>query len=661
MIQQEESSAVSEREDMKFGPQNYAYPDQLKKQGLYPDEYPEGTSLPNTDAHENAQQSGPFTGDLNEVRRDESFPHSFQCKSMQQPQSMDSLGTQASGKSITNSLNPSEQLILASVNTQYGEQFLQNHPSYSMQNSGQFCLRPTPQLRSYHSGNQTSNQDTSQMYRQKYDSVTLAQPMSSEGSQGRVVMANYSGLLKQNVPGEGNPQSLRNKRLNEQHGVNYDVASQFMNNEGGQGRVVTPNYSGVVMQNVPEAENLWSLHNKQLNDQNMVNYSVTSQPNSLDTANQRIQTVGQPSVQLNEHGNRLVMPHHSGEVLPPNKERMWSMENRRLDEQNVSLNRSVSAPHSSHMPSDLNHDQNNHNTTPNQYSNRGTTHLNPVSDQLKGSVQRHPLSPVPDTTQRQGSAQHADMLKVRQGNFYISMQAPDNDPNHPTKQGNQFIDPLRQQQPGHYDNLPGQHHHLNTAGRQGNQPMGVNYNQYREGQISDGAPPRQGKKVFILHYDDVPEVGGVSPVLQLAVALRQLHVDVAVDLFERDISSSNWSFWYEENIRKSDVVLCMITEGFYQKLTTGNRVMGYSLYNLMNSSNIAVRAVFLNAPKNLELAPPAIRGATAYQINTNRLDVHNNEEFASLYAFLTGQNRIEKPPLGNMVKLAPKRSRCEFC
>ena len=645
MIQQEESTAVSEMEHMKLkSQQHFAYSHQLQQQGLYP----EGTSLRNTDVHGNAQQSHPSVGNTNEVRiNDESFPQSFQCKSMQQPQSMDSLDTQASGKSITNSLNRSEQMIFASVDTRYGEQPLQNHPSYS----GQFSRRPNPQLE-HHPGNQTAmanNQDTSH-YHQRYDNAPQAQPISNEAGQGRVVMANYSGVLKQNVPETGNPLSLRNKQLNELHKMNCDVFPQPMSNEEGQGRVVTPNYSGVLKPNVSEAENPLSLRNRQLNDQNTVNYSATSQPNSLDTATQRAQTV-----------DESVMPHRSGEVLPSNKERLWSIENHRLNEQNISLNHSVGAPHSSQMPSDLRNNQDNQFTTPNQYSDQGTTHLSspPFSDQLKGSVQRHPVGPhgfVPDTTHCQGPVHHsAEILTVRQGNSYISMQARDNrgDPNHPARQGNQFIDRSRQQQPEYYDNPPG---HLDTARRQGNQPMGTNYN---HSQISDG---RQGnKKVFILHYDDVPEFYGKNPVLQLAVALRQLEVDVALDLFELDIGPNNWSFWYEEGIRSSDVVLCMITENFYYNLTTGDRVKGYSLYNLMNSSNIAVRAVFLNAPKNLDLAPPAIRGATSYRIDTNHLDVHSNEEFASLYAFLTGQNRIEKPPLGNMVKLAPKRSRCELC
>ena len=174
----------------------------------------------------------------------------------------------------------------------------------------------------------------------------------------------------------------------------------------------------------------------------------------------------------------------------------------------------------------------------------------------------------------------------------------------------------------------------------------------------DGGQKR--KKVFILHFKDVPFVSGDNPVLLLALTLINLDVDVTLDLFEADMPPDNWPLWYERNIKSSNVVLCIITQDFYHRLTTNDRVMGFSLYNLMNDSSIAVRAVFLNSRKVLEFIPPSMRGATCYQLDTNQLTV-DHEDFASLYAFLTGQNRIEKPTLGKMVVLTPRRSRCELC
>ena len=169
------------------------------------------------------------------------------------------------------------------------------------------------------------------------------------------------------------------------------------------------------------------------------------------------------------------------------------------------------------------------------------------------------------------------------------------------------------------------------------------------------------KKVFILHFNDtVGDItGGDSPVLKLGMALRRMKVDVTLDLFEFDNPPNSWALWSEQKISESDVVLCIITENFYHKLTNNDRVLGYSVYNLMNSSNkIIFRAVFIDSKKEMDYIPPAMRGATCYCISSNRL-TPNDDEFANLYAFLTGQNRIMKPPLGNMIKLAPKRSRCE--
>ena len=108
--------------------------------------------------------------------------------------------------------------------------------------------------------------------------------------------------------------------------------------------------------------------------------------------------------------------------------------------------------------------------------------------------------------------------------------------------------------------------------------------------------------------------------------------------------------WYEETIRASEVVLCIITEHFHHKLTRGNHVIGRSVYNLMNDTNTAFRAVFLDTPKQLEYVPLSMRGSTCYCISSQHLTFEDGE-FASLYAFLTRQNRTVKPKLGEMVVL----------
>ena len=173
----------------------------------------------------------------------------------------------------------------------------------------------------------------------------------------------------------------------------------------------------------------------------------------------------------------------------------------------------------------------------------------------------------------------------------------------------------------------------------------------------------EGKnKVFILH--SITENNPLINALRLFIdALIYLGVNVSIDLFEQDKSNNNWSMWYEKEILTSKIVLCIITPDFYKNITEDDRIKGYAVYNLMNDSskNIAFRAVFLDTPKDLENIPLSMRGATFYCISSVDMNIPGNEEFTKLYAFLTGQNRVEKPKLGKMIVLTPKRSKCEFC
>ena len=162
------------------------------------------------------------------------------------------------------------------------------------------------------------------------------------------------------------------------------------------------------------------------------------------------------------------------------------------------------------------------------------------------------------------------------------------------------------------------------------------------------------RSVFILHFNSIGDTRGKA-ILRFATKLRQFCIDVTLDLFEYDTPPRNWSAWYEQSLRQSDVVLCMIDDMFYNNLTSGSRVVGYTVYNLMNDPNMNVtfRAVFLDMPKRVEYVPPAMQGGTSYCISSSCLGVEN-EEFASLYAYLSGQNRVQKPRLGQMIKLATK-------
>ena len=185
---------------------------------------------------------------------------------------------------------------------------------------------------------------------------------------------------------------------------------------------------------------------------------------------------------------------------------------------------------------------------------------------------------------------------------------------------------------------------------------------YTSLQQSDKIPEQkdnQGKKkVFILH--SVQE--NTDALLLFATTLRDNGINVSIDMFEHDKTKDNWSMWYEREILSANVVLCIITPNFYKSITEHNRIKGLAVYSLMSdpTKDIAFRAVFLDTEKNMEYVPLSMRGATCYCISSRNLILPDNEEFTNLYAFLTGQNRIEKPKLGKVIKLAPKKSRCKF-
>ena len=191
-------------------------------------------------------------------------------------------------------------------------------------------------------------------------------------------------------------------------------------------------------------------------------------------------------------------------------------------------------------------------------------------------------------------------------------------------------------------------------------PTNWPYPQHTSIQYHDSGPIIQqpdklkGKKVFILHYasDDSNLIQAVE---SLATFLVEIGVDVSIDLFEKDPGTvENWSIWYEDEILRSNVVLCIITPNF------NSRIKKVSIYNLMSDQkDIAFRAVFLDSQKVTKYIPLSMRGSTCYCISSQRLNLED-EGFASLYTLLTGQNRIEKPPVGEVLRLRPKRSKCKF-
>ena len=169
---------------------------------------------------------------------------------------------------------------------------------------------------------------------------------------------------------------------------------------------------------------------------------------------------------------------------------------------------------------------------------------------------------------------------------------------------------------------------------------------------------RVKKKVFILHYPASYDCCGNiedNPVLKLGVTLRRMDVDVTLDILECDHPPNSWPLWYEQNIYKSDVVLCVITENFYHNLI--NCELRNIIYQFCLRLKPAFRALFIDAKeKKMEYIPPFMRATTCYSVFSDKL-IPSDEGFADLYAFLTSQNRFPKPKLGKILILSPRHSK----
>ena len=59
-------------------------------------------------------------------------------------------------------------------------------------------------------------------------------------------------------------------------------------------------------------------------------------------------------------------------------------------------------------------------------------------------------------------------------------------------------------------------------------------------------------------------------------------------------------------------------------------------------------------PPKVEFIPPSLQATTVYHLKVMPpvLSQPGHEDFTSLYAFLTGQNRAAAPPIGRIVRLS---------
>ena len=483
----------------------------------------------------------------------------------------------------------------------------------------------------------------------------------------------HNSKLRMDAPTTGHPLSIQNARLNEENGmINHNVNSVHGYSQSLDQPALLNQAPLDTEPNPALKENPLSLQNSRLNQENGgVNYNIDSiNGQSVSMSHTASLNHGIQTKQLTR-GNPL------------------SLRNNHLNQQNGEVNESISAiqeqpmgytssfqqtslPSQHGYPNQQNGDMGSHSSQSITMEVNRCTSIGqaPSETELRQSQKtRNPMSLWnsrlnQENTVNQTVAPHLVKGPAPLPGRYISLYRD---------QGDQESGNVPSATHGQHESMHGSSQKLNGYGGQGSQGLGdipfhKQNHEIIQGLSHGNMPPdasgQTRKKVFILHFTHEAYTLQANPVLRLASCLARLNVDVTLDLFENDSPPDSWPLWYEHKINESNVVLCIITEGFYDQLTSNNNnhVLGYSVYNLMNGSkNIAFRAVFIDADKRkmMEHVPPAIRGATSYSLDSNQLTPHN-DEFANLYAFLTGQNRVKKPELGNMIKLPPKTSRCEL-
>lgn len=159
--------------------------------------------------------------------------------------------------------------------------------------------------------------------------------------------------------------------------------------------------------------------------------------------------------------------------------------------------------------------------------------------------------------------------------------------------------------------------------------------------------------VFISYSHDSEE--HQNRVLQLSNKLRSEGIDCILDQYE-DSPPEGWPKWMDKNVKKSDFVLVVCTEAYYNR-TMGNEENGLGikwestliyqqLYNAGSNNTKFIPIHFDDA--KFEHIPEPLQGATFYNID----DPQNYEK---LYWRLCGI-KTKKPELGKLRSL-PKKER----
>lgn len=161
-------------------------------------------------------------------------------------------------------------------------------------------------------------------------------------------------------------------------------------------------------------------------------------------------------------------------------------------------------------------------------------------------------------------------------------------------------------------------------------------------------------KVFI-SYSHESNKAFEQKIFKFAQDLRSEGIDAMVDLYE-EAPSEGWPRWMENQIRKSDYVLVVVTKSYYDKMynTPGKGVswevnLIYTLLYSTNAETTKFIPVFFSEGDD-QYIPTPLKSFTYYNIS-------NKEQYDNLYWRLRGVNTRVKPPLGPLRPLPEKEQK----
>lgn len=174
-----------------------------------------------------------------------------------------------------------------------------------------------------------------------------------------------------------------------------------------------------------------------------------------------------------------------------------------------------------------------------------------------------------------------------------------------------------------------------------------------------GDSPLPTKTVFISYSHD--SEAHSQRVLELSDRLRKDGINCILDQYI-DSPPESWPQWMDREIDKADAVLMVCTQIYYNRVMGKEKkgkgrgvkweaVLTYNhLYHNDSKNTRFIPVVFRDEDERF--IPMPIKGSTFYCLEN---DAGYEAGYEKLYRRLTGQPLVEKPELGQVRKLAPKR------